>query len=153
MRIGDLTFKRLVCGFSQDEKGAGADATIAGLLGGRVLEQCTVIFDYDGERMILEPNERYGSSVEHGMSGLTIVTGGRDDWHKFTISHVMPDSPAASTGLKVNDVIVEIDGQPASEFFARDLAEMFRENGRKVTLKIRRDGETLDKTLKLKPMV
>ncbi len=153
LRVGSLEFASPACSFSLDERGAGADATTAGLLGGRILEQCTVIFDYEGQRMILEPTARFGSPIDLDMSGLTFDTGGRGDWHTFTVRHVVEGSPAYQAGVEVDDVIVSVDGQPASTLRAVDLANMFREDGSKIVLGIRRGEKNLEKTLKLKPFV
>ncbi len=153
LSLGALEFTTPVCSFSQDERGAGAEVTTAGLLGGLILEQCTVIFDYERLRMILEPNERYGSSIAMDMSGLSFDTGGRDDWHLFTVRHVIAGSAADEAGIAVGDVIVSVDGRPAGEFTARDLRQMFQEEGRRVELVVRRGEQELNRTLKLKPLV
>lgn len=153
LQLGDLVFKKPFAMFSQDEKGAGADQTLSGIIGGRVLEQCTVIFDYERKRMILEPNERYGSGIEFDMCGIVYDTGGRGDWHTFTVTHVVEGSAAQEAGLEVGDVIVSVDGKPASELWKIDIVETFRQNGRKVTLEIDRKGKRLEKTVHLRPVI
>ena len=62
-------------------------------------------------------------------------------------------SPAYQAGVEVGDVIVSVDGQPASTLRAVDLANMFREDGSKIVLGIRRGEKNLEKILKLKPFV
>lgn len=153
VQLGDLSFKAPFAMFSQDERGAGADRTYAGLLGGRILEQCTVIFDYERKQMILEPNERFGSEIHFDMSGIVCDTGGRGDWHTFTVRHVVEGSAAEKAGLETGDVIVSVDGKPASELWRVDLIEIFREDGREVHLEIDRAGTVLKKVLHLKPII
>jgi hypothetical protein len=153
VQLGDLVFKAPYALFSQDEAGAGADRTYGGLLGGRILEQCTVIFDYERNRMILEPNERFGSNIEMDMSGIVFDTGGRGDWHTFTVQYIIQGSAAEEAGVKAGDVITSVDGKPASELRKNDVVEIFRENGREVSLKIARDGKVMKKVLHLKPVI
>lgn len=59
------------------------------------------------------------------------------------VSSVTEDSPATAAGLRVGDVILRIDGEPAGT--AAHLAQSVaaREPGETVTLEVRRDGETL----------
>jgi hypothetical protein len=153
LQLGDLVFKAPFAMFSQDERGAGADRTFAGLLGGRTLEQCTVIFDYERNRMILEPNERFGSDIHFDMCGIVYDTGGRGDWHTFTVSHVVEGSAAEKAGLEVGDVILSVDGKPASELWKVDIMKIFRQDGREVHLEIDRDGKTLKKVIHLEPVI
>jgi hypothetical protein len=153
VQLGDLVFNAPFALFSQDEAGAGADRTYGGLLGGRILEQCTVIFDYERNRMILEPNERFGSNIDMDTSGIVFDTGGRGDWHTFTVRYVIEGSAAEEAGVKAGDVITSVNGKPATGLWKNNLVEIFREDGRKVSLEIERDGKVLKKVLHLKPMI
>jgi hypothetical protein len=153
LRIGGLEFKAPLCGFSQDKKGGGASATEDGLLGGRILEQCTVILDYERQRMILEPNVRFGSRIDGDMSGLTFDTGGRGDWHTFTVSSIVEGSPADIVGIRRGDVILSVDGRLASHSRAEELRELFRIDGRTVTLVILRGDDILEKVMVLRPIL
>jgi hypothetical protein len=153
LQLGDLTFSNPFVALSLDKGGVGADVHHAGLIGSRVLEQCTVIFDYERQRMILEPNARFGRPIQFDMSGLTFDTGGRADWHVFTIRHVLAASPGAHAGLQVGDVILAVDGKLAAELWKRDITALFQEEGRKVRLKIDRQGEILETTLHLQPLL
>jgi serine protease Do len=59
------------------------------------------------------------------------------------------DAPAAQVGLRVNDVLLEVNGQPveSAEAFARMMREI--PPGRKVTMLISRDGATQTVTAQL----
>jgi serine protease Do len=59
------------------------------------------------------------------------------------------DAPAAQVGLRVNDVLLEINGQPVegAEAFGRIMREI--PPGRKVTMQISRDGATQTLTVQL----
>ncbi|MFC1851847.1 DUF4292 domain-containing protein [candidate division CSSED10-310 bacterium] len=153
VQIGNLVFKNPVCSFSQSETGIGADPSHAGKLGGTILERCTVILDYKRERIYLEPNARFGAPFHGEMCGLAVRSAGRGDWHTFTVSFVFEDSPAARAGVKPADLIISIDGRPATEFHLRDLHKMLQDQGRKIKLGFRRGVETFVAELHLKPLL
>jgi len=59
------------------------------------------------------------------------------------IGEVMPDTPAAASGLQSGDRVLSVDGEEVS--FFREIPMMIAINvGEPVALKIERDGETLD---------
>lgn len=153
IKVGDLEFNAPTCSFSQDNLGVGADASYAGKIGGGLLERCTVILDYDRQRIFLEPNSRFGSSFLGPMSGMGVITGGRGDWHTFTIINVIDGSPADEASVKPGDIIVSVDGKPAAELYKRDLTNMFHQAGRKIRFEFSRNGETTYKELTMKPLL
>lgn len=153
VRIGGLAFKAPTCSFSRDNLGAGADASYAGKIGGRILERCTVILDYERKRILLEPNASFGTAFNGPMSGMGVTTGGRGDWHTFTIISVIDGSPADKAGVKPGDVIVSVDDKPATTFFKRDLTAMFRKNGRTIRFGFSRNGKITYKELTMKPIL
>jgi hypothetical protein len=153
IRIGDLEFMAPNCSFSQDEKGISADPSHAGKVGGRLLERCTVILDYGGERITLEPNATFGAPFPGEMCGMSIRSGSRGDWHTFTVVNVIAGSPADEAGMKAGDVIVSIDGRPATDLRLWDLKAMFREKARQIRMGLKRDGETFYRTLRMEPIL
>jgi len=65
------------------------------------------------------------------------------------INQVNKNSPADKAGLKVNDIILEVDGKPVeSEAQLRLLISSYPP-GTQVRLKIFRDGQTIEKTITL----
>jgi serine protease DegQ len=87
------------------------------------------------------------------MSGMGVTTGGRGDWHTFTVTNVIDGSPAEEAGVKTGDIIVSVDGKPATEFFKRDLAEMFHQIGRTIRFEFNRKGKNTYVDMKMRPML
>ena len=153
LELGGLTFVNSVCFFSQDEKGVGADPHLAGLLGGEILERCTVVFDYERGEMILEPNGNFEKRFDLTMSGMMLQTGGRGDWNSVSVRKILPDSPAADEGIAVGDVIESVDGRPVGEYTPHTLNEYFKREGETVRIVISRDGKKMEKTIRLRKAI
>jgi hypothetical protein len=153
MRICDLEFEAPNCAFSRDEKGISADPSHACKVGGKFLERCTVILDYRGERIFLEPNDTFGAPFPGEMCGLTVRSGGRGDWHRLTVVDVIAGSPADEADIEVDDVIVSVDRKPATTVHLRDLKQMFSEQGRQIELEFERDGTLFQRTLRMEPIL
>jgi serine protease Do len=69
--------------------------------------------------------------------------------HGVAIATVVPDSPAAKAGLKVNDVILAVNGNTVEDVNAFRLQIAGFAPGTTVQLKIDRNGETLNVPVKL----
>lgn len=152
-RLGGLSFVEPVCAFSLDEKGAHADPNLAGLIGGHVLRRCRVFFDYERSRMILEPHEGMDEPFGVDSLGLIATTGGREDFHRFTVLHVLADSPAEEAGLREGDEILEFDGTPAAELTAHGMWTRVQQSYDRIRLRIARNGEELEVPVQLKPLI
>jgi hypothetical protein len=55
LRFGKLKFDNLTTMFSQAKSGLAAADDVDGLIGGEILSQFKVLFDYSHRRMILDP--------------------------------------------------------------------------------------------------
>jgi len=153
VQLGDLVFRQPVVSISLDKAGAGADQNTAGLIGGRIMAQCTTYLDYAGGRLILEPNENFSKPFSWNKSGITLMTSGRENFHNFIVSDVVENSPGQKAGIKNGDVLVEIDGIPAANWESHELGELFRGSDRKLKVVYQRKGKDKSVVLNLKDMI
>lgn len=132
--------------------GTFARAGAAGNIGGAILRRFRVIFDYSRRRMILEPAAGFADPFDHDMSGLSLIS---DTPHFKTIKvlRVIDNSPAAEAGLKPDDLLVSIDGRPASGLRLAGIREMFRREGSDYQLEVRRGPESLQLRLKTRRLI
>jgi len=121
-----------------------------GNLGNDALRRFNLIFDYSRRTLIVEPNRSFAEPFEAAMSG---IQAERTRSNELTVSHVLPDSPAAEAGLKENDVITEINGLPAARVSADDLQKASLKDGGSLQLAIRRGDARLTVVLKLRRLI
>src|SRR5579863_1549437 len=104
-----------------------------------------------------EPNPLLLHSSSQGYLGVLVGDVDADAANKLRLKEVRGavitlidhDAPAAQVGLRVNDVLLEINGQAieSAEAFGRIMREI--PPGRKVTMLISRDGATQTVTVQL----
>ncbi len=70
---------------------------------------------------------------------------------KMEIESVRPGSPAAEVGLKKGDILLVINGKPASDYTLIDLSQLFRsQEGKRIKLEIERNGAKMTKKFRLR---
>jgi hypothetical protein len=98
------------------------------LIGGELLKRFTVTLDFPHQRMLLLPNRDLSKPFPFDSSGL-ILRQERDS-RFFRIKTVIPDTPAAETGLQPSDSIEQVNGIPAVQWTLEVLEEALSEPGR-----------------------
>jgi len=129
-----------------------ASPNAAGAIGGEILDRFTLILDYPDQFAIFEPNPHLTDSFVADMSGLVLVAT-PPDYRAFGIDRVIEKSPAALAGIAVGDMLEKIDGNPASDYSLSDVRALLRQDGTEHTLTVLRNGQHLQFSLKLKPLV
>lgn len=151
LKVGSFKISEPLTMFAEDKAGAFANKELMGNIGGQVMNRFRVYLDYGRDRIILEPNSDFGKPYDRAFSGLSIQAEG-GDYRTFRIVNVLENSPGSETGLQKNDIISEIDGQPATELTLTRLNEMF-ERPLAYKLAVRRGEQTLQVTLRPRRLV
>ncbi|MCC6350405.1 MAG: aspartyl protease family protein [Candidatus Eisenbacteria bacterium] len=151
MAFGPYHWADPMVSISHATEGAFASEEFAGNVGNRILERFRVTLDYDGRRVWLEPGARYRERDSFTRAGVLLVRDGG----RVLARSVLAGSPAARAGLREGDEVTAVDGRAMDDWKLRDLENLFErgENGRKVTLAVRRDGGTEALTLTLREML
>jgi hypothetical protein len=144
--LGGFTFANPITLF----QGAGAGRVSApgtvGNIGCGLLSRFKVTFDYPRRRMILEPAENLADPFESDMSGLTFLAS-PPDFKTIKIARVQEGSPGVDAGVLPGDVLVAVDGVPASAIVLPELRERLRKEGVSVRLELQRDTDVVDVSL------
>jgi serine protease Do len=88
--------------------------------------------------------------VEHGYMGIGISDVTPDEARFFhvdnasgaVVTQVEPDSPAGKAGLKVGDVITELNGEPVNDAGQLQVEVGQKQPGTTINLKVNRDGKS-----------
>jgi len=150
-KIGSYQINDPIVSFSQDTKGAMAGGQFEANIGTQIMNKFKVFLDYGHSRIILEPNSRFAETIDWDMTGLSVLAEG-SDFKTFRVHSVVEHSPSADAGIHKEDLIMSVNGRPASDFMLADLRELFKKPG-DCTLSIKRGQETLQIKLKLKRLI
>jgi hypothetical protein len=119
LKIGDgIEVDHPVTGFGTDKKGAFADPTNSGNIGGGILKRFVVTFDYANKVMYLTPIAGPIADLDtYDRAGtwFNVLPEG------FKVIAVTTGSPADVAGLKEGDVITQVDGKPFAGIVLADL--------------------------------
>jgi hypothetical protein len=152
LKIGSVAVPATISQLSTDAKGAMASGDLAGNIGGGVLKQFVVTFDYEHNAMYLKPVsqpvddlntfDRAGLWINKDPAGLTVVD-------------VTDGAPAASAGLKKEDVITAVNGKAAGDVALADLRYHLRNDapGTVVTFTVKRGNESKDVKVTLRDLI
>jgi hypothetical protein len=151
LKIGSYKLKNPVTVFSEDKAGALANSSLAGNIGAQVANRFKVFLDYSNNRIILEPNENYSQPFDRAFAGISLTAEGKN-YQTFRVDELLENSPATDSGLKVNDIITEINGKDASELTLSRLNEML-EQPVEYKLVVRRGQETVRIVLTPKKLI
>ncbi|MDQ3908319.1 MAG: PDZ domain-containing protein, partial [Acidobacteriota bacterium] len=151
-RLGPFVINNPVVGISEDDNEEGARPKYDGMIGTEVFRRFRVVIDYAHGRLILSPNRFFGEPYETDMSGLDLVAEG-EDFRSYRVERVAPNSPASDAGVRVGDLLSEIDGRAASSLTLDEITRMFERAGRDYQLTLRRGDQTLSVKIKTRRMI
>lgn len=151
----DFTFNEVISSFPDTSRLGEAFRSTGrqGTLGAGILKRFSVIIDYKSNKLYLKKNKYYKDDFEYNMSGLELVAIG-ERLNTFVIEDVREDSPADDVGLMAGDTLVKINGMSALNLDLNDLHHIFRsKDGKKIRIKIRREGAVIRKVFRLKRLI
>jgi hypothetical protein len=150
--LGPYTLEEVVTSFSTSALAACCSGGVGkeGNLGTDVLRRFHVVIDYANERMIFEPNGSFGDPFEFNMAGMQVT---KTEDGMFKIDRVVPNSPASEVGLRVNDIVTEMNNLPTGQLKEDDVEKMLKKENDEVTLEILRGEERRESRLKLRRLM
>jgi hypothetical protein len=150
--VGPFSIKNPPITFAQDTVGLMASKDYAGLIGAEFWERFTIAFDNPGRRIWLTPNRNYAEPAEYDESGLRIGAEG-PGFHKFVVSRVLPQSPAADAGIMPGDVIESIDNSSAEKIALTEIRSMLCRSKARYSVGIMRGHRHVRVELRLRPLI
>lgn len=121
-----------------------------GTIGGEILSRLHPVFDYRERKLYLTQSNRYHSAFEIDMSGLSLVTKGRF-FDSLVVEHIRPGSPAEKVDIRSDDVILTINGYSIRHQSLSTINALLKKRpGKKITIRLLREGEKIKKIFWLK---
>lgn len=124
-----------------------------GILGNQILNRFEVTIDYLHEKLYLIPNKALKDKFNFDKSGLILASSGIG-LNKFTVFGVIPSSPAQEAGILPGDQIKTLNGIPVAFFTMESLTnKMRKKSGKKIRLKMRRNGIKIKRHFVLRELI
>jgi hypothetical protein len=120
-----------------------------GAIGGEVLSRFTVVFNFPKEEIHFKKNPQFKKKFHYNLSGVTVKAKG-SRLNVFEITQVRGKSAADRAGVQAGDIILVINGIPASSLELNIINGFFNlKPGKKVNMIIDRNGEKIRKDFRL----
>ncbi len=124
-----------------------------GAIGGEILSRFSVIFNFSKETVYLKKNPAYRKKFYYSLSGLTLKAKGAR-LRSYEITDVRAGSAADKAGLLVGDLVLSVNGLPASDLDLNTVNGLFNlKPGKKITVEISRKGELIKKRFALENQI
>ena len=121
--------------------GATTSSNRDGTIGSQLLSRFNLIIDRPGRKFYFKPNENFDKPFVYNIAGIEIVQSDAFLQQPEIIS-IWPESPAERAGLKVGDIISEIDNQKTYQMTVSETRHYFeRPSTKPLTITYERDGD------------
>lgn len=152
LTLGSETVHGPIVEVSTDKAGAMADPSISGNIGAGILKRYIVTLDYGHSTMYLKPATAPVDDLDTFDRAGVWINNTADG---FAVVDVTKGAPADAAGLKAGDVIMAVDGTPASKLKLYEVRKQLRDEapGTVVTFTIRRNQEQQKLAVTLKDLI
>lgn len=151
LSLGGASVDAPVVELSQNTKGALSDTYLAGNVGGGVLSQFNITWDYTHHQIFFEKNRRHGKPDVYDRAGFWINVGDG----AFDVIDVIAGAPADAAGLKVGDRIIGVNSKRAVSEISLPDFRMLKKGpvGTNLILDVQRGGQRLQLNVLLRDLV
>jgi hypothetical protein len=152
LKFAGFELRETVTRLSLQKAGAFAASDVAGNIGGAILKQFTVTFDYSRRRLFFEKNRSYGLRDTYDRAGLWLSRSA--DGRAFEVYDVVARGPADEAGLKVGDRVIAVDGRSVESLRLIAARNELKDARRKsVLLTVQAGAGTREVVVKLRDLV
>jgi len=152
LKLGEYEVKEPVSTLMMSEGGAMGTLDAMATVGNEVLSRFVVIFDYDNNRLILEPGAKVGIAGKINRAGLIVMV---DDQEQIFVGAVLKGSPAEDAGFQVGDEIIQFAKLKAGKGLTAEVIQkmLFASEGTEFKIKVKRSDNILKLKLFLRDLV
>ena len=150
-KLGPFRFEDVITGFP-DTSSLNLPDTGGqwyGNIGAEILSRFRVYFDYLNSQVYLKKTRRVKEPFDYNTSGIELISLGRD-FDTFVIVYVRPESPAYKAGVRVNDVVLTLNGLEAKKLGIDEIYNNLQQReGKTIHLKLKRNDQTFKTKFRL----
>lgn len=128
VRIGKFALREPIAVFSDDKSGEHASTETLGAFGEEIASRFRIFLDYSHKRIIFEPTKNFDRPFDRAMKGIVVSADGAD-FKTFRVTDIVPGTAAENSGVRVNDVILDLDGRPARELTLTAILDALERTG------------------------
>jgi len=151
LQLGRFIIQNPFTTFVPGNSGEEDTTDYAGLIGAEILRRFKVTIDYSRRQVLLEPTKHFREAYEFDMSGMSLTSG--VDFKTFKVRTLIENSPATEVGLHIGDTITAIDGKSTGQMTLEQIRHMFRQEGRRYSLSIKRNESVLPIKIKTRRLI
>lgn len=156
VKIGKYSFDEVIASFPNDETYGLLPVEAErrnGTVGGEILCRFNLIFDYFSQTLYITKSVEHQKKFEYDMSGLEVIAHGTE-LNRVRVTNVREGSPAQKAGVLPGDIIKTVNGQNITNTSLNYITTLLRlRKGKKVTLRLERNGEEIKTVFRLERMI
>lgn len=155
LSLGSLMFPGVLTSFQHVDQAwlDDEDKFRNGILGNELLSRLDIYFDYTQERIMFKPYTSKQKPFHMDRSGLVLFAFG-PFFNQFAIRDILPNSPAAEADLRINDVLLKIQGIETRYFNLDGINRILQKKpGKRINFEILRGTELIRKKITLRDLI
>jgi hypothetical protein len=147
VKIGPYKFRDVPVYVFNDEFGVTNYPVLGGLLGNDIMRRFNITLNYPEQQIYIKPNKHYTDSFDYSYTGLGVyVVEGR-----IEVVDVIKKSPAEDAGFQPGDEIIGVENNFTGNIQA--YKALFQNTKAKLKVVVRRNGELITLTLRVKSIL
>jgi len=155
LSIGDFAFSNITTHFQElpSELDNSYINSRNGILGNGILSRFNFIYAPFQRILYLKAEKKYNKGFRFDRSGITFIASGVG-LDNYSITEVLPDSPASEAGLQKGDQLHRLNGFPARYFSLESIAwKLQKRVGKRYKMVVKRNGEKKKFVFRLRDLI
>lgn len=155
LEFGEFYFNNIVTNY-QDVADSTTLENISqrnGIFGNTLMRRFNVIIDYPRQKLYLKALRRYNKDFKYDKSGLELIVIGKK-LKTVQVYSLIGDSPAKEAGFQKGDRILSVNYIPVNLIGLKGVInKLTKKSGKKIRIKLRRNGKTMVIKFKLRNLI
>lgn len=155
LEFGDFFFNNIITNFQDISETINLESVSQrnGILGNALMRRFNIIIDYPKSKVYFYPHRKYNKGFKYDKSGLEVITSG-EKLKKITVYNILENSPGYEAGFQKGDQILSVNYIPIGLLQLRGVSrKLTKKAGKKIRMKVRRNGKIIYLKFKLRDLI